>query len=299
MTETKQHWKKQNRIPNTTLQVQFFHGRCSSVKQTQASLTVEAALVMPFFLLILAGFLYWIPFMQFHMRVQMSLEEITQKMAVYAYAGGILPEEDMTDAGLLAQIVAAGSMQGIIREVLETEYADRMQAAGVSGGFDTFWSSVQKEQGLLDAVVVYQERLRGIPEPVGRFRVVQRSTRRLWTGKSLVSEEENSKEQLVYVTQNGTVYHTNPNCTYLKTVLLYRPMEQIETSRNKNGEIYRACERCKASAADCGAYITKYGNRYHNTASCPALSRTIRKLPLSQTEGLPQCSKCRAEEENE
>lgn len=297
--------KEEEKIKHTdTLQVHQYEykrrfssgeGSAKGEYAARASMTVEAALVLPFFLLILTGFLYWIPFMQLHMDMQLTLEEFSGKIAVYAYAedrirGGADSQEE-EEARAIETLQNAG-VQGAVYAVLMAEHADEMKAAGISGSIQTLYSGINRDEEIIDIVVGYQEQIRGFPLSIGSFPVLQRSRRRLWTGNSLISETVSDEDRLVYVTKNGSVYHTDPYCPYLSLSVVYRTMEEIGRVRNQGGEIYRPCERCRPSEEDYGAYITDYGNRFHNSAACPALRRNITRIPLHSVGGLPPCSKC-------
>ncbi|MBD8948918.1 MAG: pilus assembly protein, partial [Blautia obeum] len=59
--------------------------------------------------------------------------------------------------------------------------------------------------------------------------------------------------------------------------------------RNKSGEKYHACERCRAGSAG-SVYITGEGNRYHGSLSCSGLKRTVEEV-LQKDCGLRPCSK--------
>lgn len=98
-------------------------------------------------------------------------------------------------------------------------------------------------------------------------------------------------EQIVYVTENGSVYHKNRGCTHLQLTISLTGREEVGGLRNASGEKYYACEKCGKD--DGGSlYITEEGNRWHSSLSCGSLKRTIRAVPVSEAAGLPACRKC-------
>lgn len=116
-----------------------------------------------------------------------------------------------------------------------------------------------------------------------------------WTGKDNghFSSEEEETEEMVYVTESGTVYHTDLGCTYLNLSVNQIPGSAVANSRNDHGEKYEACTCCSAGEDPAATvYITKTGNSYHNLETCSALKRTVRMVKHSCTDGLAACSRC-------
>lgn len=124
------------------------------------------------------------------------------------------------------------------------------------------------------------------------IRITQVRTVRGWVGfqgrQRIVSGDG---EELVYVTDYGTVYHRELSCRHLKLSIRQEPLSQIGSLRNTNGAKYYPCELCWAGNGNT-AYLTESGNRYHASLSCQGLVRGIHAVPLSQTGGLPPCSAC-------
>lgn len=124
------------------------------------------------------------------------------------------------------------------------------------------------------------------------FLLNQRASFRKWTGWHSLDVDE-ADTILVYVTENGTVYHQRTSCPYLSLSIRRVSSRLIKWLRNKNGGIYRECERCgKESTIETMVYITDYGDRYHYAIDCSGLKRTIYQKRLSEVEGKSPCSKC-------
>lgn len=116
-----------------------------------------------------------------------------------------------------------------------------------------------------------------------------------WTGTdhSTFSEDEKPSEEMVYVTESGSVYHRNPGCRYLHVALNQIPGSSIVSAHNAQGEKYYACEICSKNQKPAGVvYITKNGNRYHNRESCSGLKRTVRLVKISDVQGMGACDSC-------
>ena len=121
--------------------------------------------------------------------------------------------------------------------------------------------------------------------------ISQSSKSKKWTG----DRENGGTEDYVYVTETGTVYHRNRNCSYLDLTIQAVNYAQIAGLRNKNGHKYYACSECVANNdALSVVYITDYGTCYHSDLSCSGLKRTIYMIPISEVGGKGPCSKCAA-----
>lgn len=112
-----------------------------------------------------------------------------------------------------------------------------------------------------------------------------------WTGyqKDRMGEDDG---QIVYITDQGTVWHADYQCTYLQLSIQYVPYSELKNVRNEEGGRYHKCEKCVYGKAMNGVYITNYGNRYHNSLNCSSLKRTIRAVEKSKVAGRGGCSKC-------
>ena len=96
------------------------------------------------------------------------------------------------------------------------------------------------------------------------------------------STNNQTPEEMVYVTEYGTVYHRSLGCSHLNFNIRSVDFANVSKERANNGAKYYACEYCCHSHGGTPAtvYITDDGNRYHSTLSCGALKRTIHEVPL-------------------
>lgn len=116
-----------------------------------------------------------------------------------------------------------------------------------------------------------------------------------WTGREseIFTGEEEQMEEMVYLTESGTVYHTDLGCSYLNISVNQIPGSALKRTYNDYGEKYQACACCSAGEDPAAmVYVTKKGNSYHNLETCSALKRTVRMVKHSCTEGLTACSRC-------
>ena len=116
---------------------------------------------------------------------------------------------------------------------------------------------------------------------------------RKWTGYDVTSTcVTNEEKEWVYITPTGSVYHRNPNCSYLNPSIHSAVSSEIGEFRNLSGERYRQCETCKDVTLTGICFYTEYGNRFHSTLKCSGLKRTIYSVLLSEADGRNLCSKC-------
>lgn len=126
-----------------------------------------------------------------------------------------------------------------------------------------------------------------------KYRVYTQCVVKPWTGYDVTKKHEQIKEeQMVYITDYGSVYHKNRSCGYLVPSVQAIHFQNIEEKRNQSGEEYVSCLLCKDPSFLTIVYVTDYGNKYHTTTKCRGLKRTVKSIPLSQVTGKDCCKKC-------
>lgn len=244
----------------------------------QASLTLEAAITIPLFVLFAVAILFLFRVLQVQQDVEAALEYAARESAIRAHGEG----EDFWDADTLALAQSLFHHQLEERNVL-TEYVD-----GGSGGFSFTWSDA--EENYVDLCVDYR-----ICSPIGfwgllEYPMNQRAKCHKWIGNT---QRDTTEERCGYKTEEGSVYHLYPDCTYLDLSIHAVPSEGITALRNASGGKYQGCERCGTDEADREVfYVTDYGEAYHGSLQCSGLKRTVYVMPLTELEGYPLCSKC-------
>lgn len=109
-----------------------------------------------------------------------------------------------------------------------------------------------------------------------------------------------TKQEYVYVTKNGSVYHKKRSCSHLNITVLQTTAKQLQSERNEDGSKYKVCPLCargltKKELSAYSLYITPYGDRYHIRLQCSNLKRTIKVVPLDQVAGRGACMECGGE----
>lgn len=154
------------------------------------------------------------------------------------------------------------------------------------------------EGNMVDLYKTYTCRLPVSLVPVSGIPISLRARVHTWTGRGTSEQsDENgndpSGDELVYVTENGEVYHTSSKCTYLDlSIYDVRPSE-LSSQRNVYGGRYHSCEKCGSGAAEADTfYVTEKGDKYHVSLSCGGLMRTVKLVKKSEAGDAHVCSRC-------
>ena len=248
----------------------------------RASMTVEAAAALPIFFFCMIALLSVGRTYQSAMKLSSALTQAAEEMAIGAYASEYV-DMDPLPGTVLSTAWATGRVLGLAGET-----------PGIKNK-NLLLSSVMQEQDMIRLRLTWQMRLFApVPAPGRVF--CQTGCVRGWTGRkgSGGTEETETAEgdaQTVYVTETGTVYHRDPNCTHIHLSISSVGKDEAQAMRNRYGARYHACEKCGRYAGST-VYITTDGNRYHSSLDCPGLKRTVHEVTMDEAGHLRPCSKC-------
>lgn len=239
----------------------------------QATLTVEAAIVIP----LTAGFLATILFLFRVLQVQAFVDEAVM------YAGRKTAVESSFITSEEALFVSAEAFLLVALE--ENEVVEQYVENGVLG-ISLFASEFREKEFTLRANY-------SVTLPIGFFGVIKiplysQNLFQKWTGDGYVNEGET----WVYITQYGTAYHASGECQALELSVQETTLSEIDKLRGANGQKYYVCSNCKEKRNEDKVYYTDYGTLYHGDISCSALKRIISKVPISQVGDRSECSFC-------
>ncbi|MGN1024384.1 MAG: hypothetical protein ACI4OJ_12840 [Lachnospiraceae bacterium] len=262
-----------------------------------ASLTVEAAIVLPLFLFFCTNVLWLFEMVRFQSSMLLALHDAGQETAAYAFLAEAAKDLSVGEENLSFPVGAAGGAlfsEGFVRN----EVAPKLQAAhtvaGGVGGISYLQSEYDLVQGTVLLAADYQFRPfvpliapPGIPAQTVAYC-------HLWTGYEKTPEGIGDADTaVVYVTPTGEVYHRDRNCTYLAPSVQEISASHLGDARNSGGGRYYACEVCHPARSGI-LFITRSGNRYHCRMDCPSLKRTANAVTLGWAleHGYRACSKC-------
>lgn len=247
-------------------------------QKLRASLTVEAAIALPLFLFFLLQIMSVMNMIGMQSRLNAALHQIGNKTAFDGYLYG------QTEFFVKNQIL----------DYAGKKYLDSSCIRNGASGISFDGTSIMKRNDIVEIYLTY--RLQPLFPVMGfeSFAVSQCYYGRAWTGYDVESgiSDFTKEDPMVYITETGTVYHTNRGCTYLNPSVEAVPMTAIDGSRNQSGGKYYPCEICGRKSVTESVYVTGQGNSYHTSIMCSGLKRTIYTIPLSEAGGRRKCSKC-------
>lgn len=267
----------------------------------QASMTVEAALGLTFFLLLIVSVCQLFLVMELQLHMQRALEQVGNEAAGYSYVSSQIPmwESESQLIGRIEEYLLTELSEEALRlrlvSILDGDGLARSLVEGGAGGVSLEGSSLRNNNHRIRLALSYRVRLPVSVLGFASIELHQQSYRYAWLGDAepeTTQGQDGQEEPMVYVTQNSQVYHLTPSCTHLRLSVREVAPGSIDALRNENGAKYYACELCHPNGTEAVLYITGDGNRYHGSRECGGIRRNVTAIPLSQAEGLRPCSRC-------
>ena len=276
---------------------EFFSGKVSSCVSPalQGGMTVEAAILMPFFLLLILSLLSFLEIIRLHNTITMGLREAGAPITVYGYAYTRMKEEKGIDlSGIVPNVILSyGYVGNKVREFAGEEYLENSPLSGGAGSIQYWQSSILEKDDLVDLKAIYTAELDFNVAFLPKLRLVSRYYGRAWTGYQVGGKSGGDASDVnVYVTPGGTVYHRNRYCTHLQLSIESVSWEELQRIGKEDGGRYRSCNLCGKGVISGKVYITSEGDCYHTSIQCSGLKRTIDVIPLSKVGNRGPCSRC-------
>ena len=261
----------------------------------RASMTVEAAILLPMFLFFFLNLFSIIEIYRLHSNLTAALRETGRDLSVYAYAYNEYFGEEQEGKELLKSVenVAFSNLyvKAQVEKLCGKEYIDRSPLYNGRAELNYLFSTILGENDEIDLVITY--RVKPFNKFIGYFPdlLFNRYYGRAWTGYDVEAQQSQEKEY-VFVTESAEVYHTNRDCSHLKIKIIPCFSEELKDLRNRSGEIYKPCEKCCKGNIE-PVFICQYGNRFHEDKNCSGLKRTIMVMPLNEAnKRYPICKEC-------
>lgn len=272
-----------------TRPVQSKEGTILNASFVKASLTIEAALILPFFILVLLSLIYLINIMALYITLQIRLEETARDINSSAYIYSDL-ETSLPDSDILsAEIIRSLFMSQDIKKLCRISHIKNGE-----NGISFYHSKIDK-MDTADIVITYNISIPFISKLNLYIPVAQRCSFKLFTGNHTAHYTGN-KESIVYMTAHGEVYHTNKYCSYLikyAEILDKNSLSAYETASHRKFTLCHACEKNFSAQNTSVIYISKTGNVYHYSRDCYYLTSHIYECNFKEIEGnYPLCSRC-------
>lgn len=300
-----------------------------------AVLTVEAALVLPIFVMVCYAFLFFYEVINVQQSLNNAATKACDTIASFGYieryiskikdeksessedndnksettnASSLFNSIDLQELGItefnidaidFKELLFNTANSLLIKTYVKTylKSSDKFQyVVGGYEGISFYGSDIYDEDEFVTIYMTYNIQCPVFSSILPEFAVKQCIKMHSFNGHAV--EKKNSDEEedgeYVYVTENGTVYHTHSNCTYIDIKLTSVSADAVDNLRNSNGAKYHACEIC-VNGNTTGlstVYITNSGTRYHISAGCSSITRTVIKILKSEVGDRSLCSKC-------
>ena len=323
--------KKEKNTPKAALQA-LFRRHCfrSEVRRTApgtrllaASLTVEAALVLPLFLFAMYLLILPLRMMDTAREMQQVCESVCQDTVQLLYLRSLAqkdgPDADGAD-GTDGAVVTGEGRTGKDSSAYIGETSDGLRLEGaLTGNAVGMAAAALARSRVRDGYVVHLLSLRSsvlgdgemirltldydyrLPFSVFRLGSIHQSVtavRRAWTGRTEGGMTAASggggteDSETVYVGKNSTRYHSSPSCHYLSNDLTAVSYGSLSGERNSGGKKYHPCSRCAKGVTGGTVYISPSGTSFHTTESCSAITAYGRPVLKSEVAHLGPCSYC-------
>lgn len=246
------------------------------VENRRGVLTIEAALSIPVFLIAMLTLTYLINIYFVYEKISMAACEEAKYISVKSF-------DD--------KAYGVGGIQANIEASLGEDFLNSMLVGGKSNGLD-FSGSDLSDKEISVISIKYRVKIPYAMPLINELSFEVRFITHNWVGYINGLNGFNDIYEYVYITENGSVYHRSRECTHIRLRISSVSGNEVKKLRNTSGGKYKKCEYCHPKLSDKRLYITEDGDRYHSTLSCSGLKRTIRKVRLSDLNGVKPCTRC-------
>lgn len=266
--------------------------RVSLFISQKASLTLEAALALPIFIFAICFMMYFTEIVRIQAEVGNELYKQSKDIALYAYVYERAESNHIIASGQVEDLVSGMLSSLYVKSKITNELGENyFEINHVDSGISLLLSSYMQEDDMIDVVGIYSIKIPFQFFQIDKVRVIQRARIRAWTGYE-VSDGTDTEEEIVYITQYGSVYHIDISCSHINLSVSQVNEAQISNLRNNSGGRYYECELCGDEQGNGSLFITNTGDRYHKRRDCSGIRRGIIAVPISQVEGRGRCQRC-------
>lgn len=284
----------------------------------EGSFTLEAALVTSLFTMAVTAIMGILVVVDLQQNINIAMENISREMAQTLYytesinmltdsisgneknsvqdkikafydSSGLSEE----DKGKIEESIEKASFDMYVygKFVSEMKFSDINQSyiSGGVMGLDFTKSTYNESTGEMSIVLKYQIKIPFISDKIWRLNDCKRVYVKAWNGKDICQNIN-----AVYITKNGSVYHTSKKCSHLDLNVSKQNYNMLETIRNKAGAKYNACRLCKPNSDSKQEviYVTDYGTAFHFSLSCSGINRSIIQMDKELVGDRKICEDC-------
>jgi hypothetical protein len=260
-----------------------------STSLTNASLTVEAAMTFPFYILVILSLASFINIIGLQSSIQMRLEETARQVNSVAYITLANSNVSSSSSNINALLFQTIFLSDDIKSL-----CDNSHIKNGSHGISFSNSAVDINNQTADIVITYTVNIPFIPNNLIQIPFSQHCRLKLFTGymPNALDEPQNTT---VYMTANGTVYHTNKYCTYLIKYTDTITKSSLASYQKRKKRKYSGCTACARNQYDFDSiiYLCETGYVYHYSKDCYYLTSHIFECSYKDVATrYPECSRC-------
>ena len=263
----------------------YLYASKSSVNTLKGSLTIEASIGFPLFMIIVSILLSITSILYLQLSMQLALEETVRQSSKTAYISKLflsLDEENKENVvnaepslteNIATSLISATYLKSAFASKENKNLINSPLIINGENGVNFYSSSIDINEGIADIILNYKVKLPFLPEKLFNFNLTNRCYIHIYSGKEL-AKKQTIVDNYVYFTSHGRVFHFNKYCQYLldyTDAINYKKMEPDIAS----------CVRCVTLSLDQLksqnpiVYLTKSRQVFHTSLSCPTFTGNI------------------------
>lgn len=249
----------------------------------KGSATIEAAMIMPVIIVFFASFIWMIDVFRIHSRIGTVIADAGKSMSAYSYAyNTILTGHEESE--LINLVASIGWSETYLRScIMECPESKKIKMLSTAN------CSINKEGAISIIVSYYVEPYISVPGFNG-FRLTNAFFCKNYTG--CLKQEQASDDEVVFVTKNSQVYHTDEKCREITRTVSTVLYSEIGKKRNMVRGKYYPCSKCGKEKPGNVVFITPQGDKYHISEKCSDLVITVYSIPRSEIGERRKCYYC-------
>ena len=240
-------------------------------KRYEASMTIEAALVLPLFVFCSLALMMPMKWLDTERKIRMAAERFCEQASVSAYEQG----------GILSGLLLKGIAEQYADDVIITESS----VSDITG-------DIRYELKYKRFIPFFRNMTKDMNQTIG----VQR---REWIGldgklkEKNGGREEDRQDEIVFVGAAMGRYHLYRDCHYISNTYQTITVKEASNRITSHGNKVTACSVCaKDCTEDDMVYLTPEGKHYHTSISCRSMSSYVQERYLEDVRHLGVCSYC-------
>ncbi len=242
----------------------------------KGSMTMEASLVLPFFLFAMLSLISVMDMMRIKGCMDVAVAEVGNEIAIESYGTCI------------DNMITPFYVKNKICSFLKENLSDR-DYRKISKGITVMDLSFLQEDNIISFKVKYK-----LEPYFDMWGFVTVKLEADYYGHNWLGYEgKGNIEPMVFLSNEASVYHLSKHCKYLNVTILEISYSNLEKYRNNSGEKYKSCYFCDKQNRSETIYITPEGSNYHTIKNCIGLIRSIYTVPLSTVKNKRACMGCK------